>query len=114
MQTSRLQSESYSFALELVKEVFTIQKTAREFILSKQLIRSGTSIGANINEAYGAFSKKEFAYKLSISYRESLETQYWLNLLNDLSLMDPKKAEVFLKKCISLTIMLRKAINTAS
>jgi four helix bundle protein len=97
MQKSSLQSDSYSFALELVKEVFTIQKTSHEFILSKQLIRSSTSIGANINEAYGAFSKKEFAFKLSISYRESLETQYWLNLLKDLSLMDQKKQKYCLK-----------------
>ncbi|MEL6918888.1 MAG: four helix bundle protein, partial [Bacteroidota bacterium] len=55
----------------------------REFILSKQLLRSGTSIGSNISEANGAISKADFSAKISIAYKESLETKYWLNLLKD-------------------------------
>ena len=55
----------------------------REFILSKQLLRAGTSIGANIAEANGAISTADFSSKISIAYKESLETKYWLRLLQD-------------------------------
>tara|TARA_Y100000034_G_scaffold136654_2_gene214683 strand:+ start:92412 stop:92693 length:282 start_codon:yes stop_codon:yes gene_type:complete len=55
----------------------------KEYVLSKQLLKSGTSIGANIIEANGAISKADFSSKMSISYKESLETKYWLHLLKD-------------------------------
>jgi len=114
MQKSKLITDSYTFALEIVRESIKIQQEQREYILSKQIIRSGTSIGANINKAFGAFSRKEFSHKLSLSYRESLETQYWLKLLGDLNFIEGTKVDSMLSQCISLTMMLRKAINTTS
>jgi len=60
----------------------------REFILSKQLLRSGTSIGANVAEANGGISTADFSAKISIAYKESLETKYWLSLLKDAGYLD--------------------------
>ena len=74
--------KAYAFAL-LIISIYKELKTKNEFILSKQIIRSGTSVGANVNEAISAESKKDFVHKLSISLKEARETAYWLNLLKD-------------------------------
>ena len=83
LENNPLQNKSYDSALTVVKLSRKIMKEQKEFILSKQLLRSGTSVGANIVEANGAISKADFSAKISISYKESLETKYWLSLLKD-------------------------------
>ena len=75
-------SKSYAFALEIVKLYKTLAEQ-KEFVLSKQLLRSGTSIGANIHEGIASESKKDFIHKLGIALKEARETSYWLNLLKD-------------------------------
>ena len=77
-----IQNKSYAFAVKIVK-VCKGLVDKKEFILSKQLLRSGTSIGANIEEAIGGQSKKDFFAKLTISYKEARETHYWIRLLAD-------------------------------
>lgn len=74
----------------MVKFYQFLNSEKREFVLSKQLLRSGTSIGANIAEANGAVSKADFSAKLSISYKECLETKYWLSLLKDTGIIRQK------------------------
>jgi four helix bundle protein len=76
-----IQEKSFAFALQIVSLYKTIVSEKKEFVLSKQLLQSGTSIGANIEEAIGGYSEKDFAHKLSISYKETRETIYWLKLL---------------------------------
>ena len=76
-----IQNKSFAFAVRIVNAYKYLQKERSEFILSKQLLRSGTSIGANIEEAIGAQSKADFISKLSIAYKEARETKYWLKLL---------------------------------
>lgn len=78
-----LLSKSYDFALKIVKLYQELTKNKREYVLSKQLLKAGSSIGANIAEANGAISKADFSSKIAIAYKESLETKYWLNLLRD-------------------------------
>lgn len=78
-----LLSKSYDFALKIVKLYQELTKNKREYVLSKQLLKAGSSIGANTAEANGAISKADFSSKISIAYKESLETKYWLNLLRD-------------------------------
>lgn len=73
--------KSFSFAVKIVKLYQQIQKEHKEYILSKQILKSGTSIGANIEEALGGYSRKDFAAKMSISCKETRETKYWLKLL---------------------------------
>lgn len=83
MKENPLSTKSYDFALKMVVLCKKLTKEDREYALSKQLLRSGTSIGANIAEANGAISKADFSAKISITYKESLETKYWLSLLRD-------------------------------
>lgn len=72
----------YSFALEIV-ELYKYLTFKKEFVMSKQILRSGTSIGANVEEAQAGQTKKDFVTKMSISAKEARETNYWLNLLRD-------------------------------
>ena len=73
--------KSFNFALTII-ELYKILQQNREFVLSKQLLRSATSIGANVEEATAASTKKDFAYKMTLSSKEARETRYWLKLLD--------------------------------
>ena len=75
--------KSYALALRIVELYKYLTEEKKEFVLSKQILRSGTSIGANVEEAEGAQSEKDFLSKMSIAYKEARETKYWLRLLND-------------------------------
>lgn len=87
---NNLYNKAYKFAIRIVKAYEYLSNNNREFTLSKQLLRSGTSIGANIAEANGAISKAEFSAKVSIAYKECLETKYWLSSLKDTDYIDEK------------------------
>jgi len=78
-----LADKSYQLALQIVNVYKELTNSKKEYILSKQLLRSGTSIGANLAEANGAISNADFSAKISIAYKESLEAKYWLSLLKD-------------------------------
>ncbi len=79
-------SKSFDFALKII-ELYKQMTEQKEFILSKQLLRSGTSIGANVEEATAAYSKKDFAAKMSIASKEARETRYWLKLIKNSNLV---------------------------
>ena len=81
MKENIIQEKSFLFAVRIVNLYKHLTNTKKEFVLSKQLLRSGTSIGANIEESIGGRSDKEFLFKLEISYKEARETIYWLKLL---------------------------------
>ena len=85
--------KGYAFAIRIVKAYQFLSEDKKEFILSKQLLRSGTSIGANIAEANGAISKSDFSAKISIAYKECLETKFWLSLLKDTGYIEQKAFE---------------------
>ena len=85
---SLVYEKAYKFAIRVVNAYKYLQEDKREFVLSKQLLRSGTSIGANIAEANGGISPADFSAKISIAYKECLETKYWLSLLKDTSYME--------------------------
>jgi len=93
MPNNNLYNKAYFFAIRIVKTFKYLTEEKREYVLSKQLLRSGTSIGANIAEANGGISKADFSAKLSISYKECLETKYWLSLLKDTEYLDLKTFE---------------------
>ncbi|WP_194766386.1 four helix bundle protein [Tamlana sp. I1] len=75
--------KTYSFAVLMVKLSQKLVSEKKEYVLSKQILRSGTSVGANTEEAIGGISKKDFIAKLSIAYKEARETKYWLRILKD-------------------------------
>ena len=83
MKENIIQQKSFLFAIRIVNLYKYLISEKKEFVLSKQLLRSGTSIGANIEESIGGQSEKDFLSKLSISYKEARETIYWLKLLKE-------------------------------
>jgi len=83
MKENAIQQKSYAFASRIVKAYKYLVSEQREFVLSKQLLRSGTSIGANVEKALAASSKADFINKLNIAAKEARETSYWLRLLHD-------------------------------
>ena len=108
-----LKSKSYAFALRIVKLYKHISSQQHEYVLSKQVLRSGTSVGANITEGNRAQSKTDFVHKLSIALKEADETEYWLNLLRDGDFITPAQAESLLADCLELQKILTSSIKTA-
>lgn len=108
--------KSYAFALRVVKLYKYLTQEKKEYVLSKQILKSGTSIGANGEEAIGGQSPKDFLAKLSISYKEARETHYWIRLLRDSEYLDVKQADSLLEDCEELlkiigTIQINKKRN---
>ena len=87
-----VQDKSYSFAIRIIKLSQYLMNEKKGNVLSKQLVKSGTSIGANIEKAIGGISKKDFTLKMLISYKEARETQCWLSLLRDKDLFKIKNS----------------------
>lgn len=97
MRNNITYDKAYKFAIRVVKAYKYLVEEKREFVLSKQLLKSGTSIGANVAEANGAISKADFSAKISIAYKECLETKYWLSLLKDTGYIDIKSFDSIYK-----------------
>lgn len=108
-----IRNKSYIFSLKIIKIYQELTQEKREFILSKQLIRSGTSIGANVEEAIGAQSKNDFISKLSISYKEARETLYWLQILTDSNFLTNKQSSSLIVDCEELLKILGSIIKTS-
>ena len=107
--------KSYNFALMIIELYKYLSIKKREYVLSKQLLRSGTSIGANVQESQAAISKKDFIAKISISSKEALETRYWLNLLIDSGYIsrDKEKTKQLLEEIESLIKILTKIVKSS-
>jgi len=88
MKENIIKTKSYLFAIAVVKTCRFLIYEKKEYILSKQLLRSGTAIGALVREAEHAESKKDFIHKLSIALKEANETEYWIDLLIDTNYLD--------------------------
>ena len=110
MVDSPLLINSKSFALEIIRVCNEIKRSQRESILTNQLVRSGTSIGANIREAFYAHSKADFIAKLQIALKECSESEYWLELLIESGYHQDKTT---LERCIELKRLLIASVNTA-
>ena len=103
--------ESYAFALAII-QLYKLLVDKKEYVLSKQILRSGTSIGANIHEAVGGESKKDFIHKLGIAVKEARETSYWLNLLKDSDYLDSDEFNHLNNLCDELIRILNSIILT--
>ena len=97
----------------MVKLFQYLSNEKKEFVLSKQILRSGTSIGANIEEAFQGESKSDFIHKLAIANKEAFETHYWLRLLRDSDILEKKIADSLLADCNELQRLLVSSIKTA-
>ncbi len=113
MRNNILRERTYAFALRIVKLSRYLVSEQKEYVLSKQVLRSGTSIGANVEEAFQGESKSDFIHKLAIANKEAFETHYWLRILRDSGILNAKQAEPLLNECDELQRMLVAAIKTA-
>ncbi len=112
MSESKLRAQSTDFAVSIINLVKYL-KEKRESIISNQIGRSGTSIGANIREAQYAHSKADFISKLQIALKEANETGYWLELLFKTEFISEAEYKAFDSACTSIRVMLISSINTA-
>lgn len=110
---SILKDKSFLFALKIIKLYKFLVEEKREYVLSKQILRSGTSVGANIREAQNAQSNIDFIHKLSISQKECDETMYWLELLNQSEYLAEEEYNQMYNQANELLKMLRSAIITS-
>ena len=113
MKDNILIDKSIDFGARIVKLHLYLVKTKQETIISKQILRSGTSIGANINEAQYGNSKADFIAKLHIALKETAETEYWLHVLEKSDYLDTNMASSLLNDCLDLKRILIASINTA-
>lgn len=110
-QESLIKSRSFDFSVRIVNLYRVLTGTRKEFVMSKQLLRSGTSVGANVVEALSAFSQKDYAAKFSIARKEMAEAIYWLELLQRTDFLTEKEFNsinsdaVELMKMISATVI---------
>ena len=109
-----IKAKSYQFALNIIKLYQYLSKEKHEYILSKQLLRSGTSIGANIEEALAGSSRKDFINKMSIASKEARETIYWIRLLIDSGIVEEKMALKQLQEADELVRLLTSIVKTSS
>ncbi|MBK7037844.1 MAG: four helix bundle protein [Bacteroidetes bacterium] len=114
MRENVVLQKTYSFAVMITKFCFEIQQNKKEFvILSTNLLKSGTSIGANVEEAQGAISKAEFIAKMQIALKEAKETKYWLRLIKDANVYRNEKSETLLQECNEIIQLITSILKTA-
>ena len=109
-----LYEKAYAFGVRMVRAYQFLSQERREFVLSKQLLRCGTSIGANVAEANGALTDADFSAKISIAYKESLETKYWLNLLHDTDYLTPAMFQSLFADADELSKMLFTTLRSTN
>ena len=107
-QENVIQEKSFAFAVRIVNLYKYLCEEKREFVLSKQILRSGTSIGANIEESIGGQSDKDFLTKVTIAYKEARETVYWLKLLLATDYLNKEQANSLLKDAQEICKILGK------
>ena len=108
-----LHNKSYQFSIAIVRLCQRLVTVNKEYLLSKQVIRSGTAIGAILREAGYAFSRQDFIFKLTASLKEANETIYWLSLLHDTDYITTEQFEKLRNDCNGLVSMLVTSIKTA-
>ena len=115
MQESIVQEKSKRFALRIIRlyKYLTVVSMEKEFVLSRQLLRSGTSIGANIKEALRGQSKSDFSAKMNIALKEASESEYWIELLIDSGYINGEQSESLLEDCRELLKMLTSIVKTS-
>jgi four helix bundle protein len=112
MKKNVIKDKSYAFALRVIKAYKFLSEEKREFVLSKQMLRSGTAIGALVQEAEQAQSKAVFNNKMNIALKEANETAYWLMLLKDSDYIDEKSFESIRHDCAEVNKLLISIVKT--
>jgi len=113
MKENIVMDKAYAFALRIIKAYKFLSKEQRGFVLSKQLLRSGTAIGALIKESEHAQSKADFINKMNIALKEANETEYWLMLLHDSDYIDEKTFTSIISDCTELIRLLISIVKSS-
>lgn len=113
MKESVIATKSFHFAISVVELYKTIIRREKEFVMSKQLLRSGTSVGANIAEAAGSISKKEFIAKMQISYKEAHESLFWIKLLKETNYISGIEYETMKEQSVELIRIMQSILKTS-
>ncbi len=113
MKESPLKNKSYSFAIRIVKLSQYLQAEKKEYVLSKQVLRSGTAVGALIREAEFGQSKPDFNSKMNIALKEANESEYWLSILKDTNYIEEKLFVSLHSDCKELIAMLVSTVKTS-
>ena len=108
-----IETKSFNFAIRIVSLYKYLKNEKQEFVMSKQMLRSGTSIGANIAEAEEAQSKPDFVSKMNIALKETAETKYWLRLLNATDYLTDVEFDSIINDCIEVEKILNAIIKTS-
>jgi len=114
MKENVIADKSFSFAVRIVKLYQKICREKKEYVLSKQLLKSGTSIGANVSEALQGQSKRDFHMKMNIALKEASETKYWLRLLHETELLSDQEYQTEFSSCVELEKILTAIVRTTS
>ena len=109
----KIEIKAFIFAKEVIKLALALPKNDLKFVLGKQLMKSGTSIGANIEEAQGGISKPDFIHCMNIAKKEARETIYWLKLLLEFDITNKQKIKKLVNECNELLRMLTSIVKTA-
>jgi four helix bundle protein len=112
MKNNIIQKKTYSFALKIIQLYISMRKE-NEFVLSNQLVRAGTSIGANVEEAEAGQTKKDFIAKMAIASKEARETNYWLRLFRDSGLLDPDESSALIGESKEIIRILTSIVKTS-
>ena len=112
MKENLIAAKTYQFAISIINLGKGLINE-KEYILSRQILKSGTSIGANVEEAIGGISKKDFRAKMSIAYKEARETHYWLKLLRDTNYITHEEFNSLEKELLSILRILFKIIQSS-
>ena len=111
MKESIIKNKSFEFALRIL-DLYKEMQDKKEYVLSKQILRSGTSIGANVVEALAGQTKKDFAYKMSIASKEARETLYWLELIDYTAIIENTKIKTLKNDIDSIIKILTSIVKT--
>lgn len=113
MKDNIISQKSFNFALRIINLYNYLKENKKEFVLSKQLLRSGTSVGANIEEATSGQSKKDFISKMSIAYKESLESLYWIKLLKESKYLNQNQSLSLINDCEEIVKIITKILKSS-
>lgn len=109
----KIKERAYEFAIEIINLVNKLPKNTGGYVLGRQLIRAGTSVGANVEEATGAFSKDDFIFKMNIALKEARETNYWLRLIKDSKMLKEAEIENTLDEAENVKNILSAIVKTS-
>ncbi len=113
MEKPDIRGRSYEFALRIIRVAQVLARESTGKMIGGQLLRPGTSIGANVEEATSAFSKNDFIFKMNTALKEARETNYWLRLIRDASLLPPKRLDTLLTESEELMKILGAIVRTS-